>query len=443
MDNRSKILKAYLQQRSVTTDTRNIESGDLFFALKGENFNGNTFAQQALEKDAALVVIDEAEFSSDDPRIVLVEDALLALQQLAFDYRNQLSIPVIGITGTNGKTTTKELVHAVLATEKKVSVTRGNLNNHIGVPLTVLSIPDDAEIAVVEMGANKAGDIKELVEIACPTVGVITNIGYAHLERFGDIEGVRRTKGEMFDYIRQTGGTAWVNADDERVLERSNQVGDIISYGTPESDYYIISAKYLAEKTELRISGPQFRSGISIISQLVGRHNAMNVLVAVLAGAEMGVSVEGIQQGIANYQPKMNRTQIVKTDKFTVMMDAYNANPSSMKAAIQSVFDLDYGKTGLILGDMFEMGEKSAALHADIGEFLKAFPVGKFVGVGVDMKNAVEACRHKVPVAWYETTEEAKSGIASEMEGMEFILLKGSRGMALEKLADALGIDLG
>lgn len=433
----SKLISAYQRNQSVTTDTRKLKQGDVFFALKGDQFNGNTFAQRALEAGAALVVIDDPEFNTGEDRLLLVEDSLRTLQELALWRRRQFSGPLIGITGTNGKTTTKELVHAVLSTHFRVHFTQGNLNNHIGVPLTLLAMPNDTEVAVIEMGANKIGDIRELVDIAEPTIGLITNIGHAHLEGFGSIEGVQIAKGEMFDFISAHAGAAWVNQSDKRVEIAAKGYAHRITYGIDTADYGFLHQAFFADHSELSIRCRTQGEVLQVRTQLVGRHNAMNVLVAVLAGKEFGVPDEKIQAALADYQPKMNRTQILQTPRFTLMLDAYNANPSSMEAAIRSVFDLDYGRRVLILGDMFELGSDSHLLHAALGQLVSQFDPLRVIWIGEGMKAAFEATKG-IEQAWFPKVEDAQKEISHLVKDADFVLLKGSRGMALERLRSEL-----
>ena len=426
------LFEAFTRQRSVCTDTRKIQSGDIFFALKGPNFNGNRFAAQALAAGAKYAVIDEAEFlPKGNPAYILVDDVLKALQDLAREYRKTFSIPFIGLTGSNGKTTTKELIASVLATEKKIHATQGNLNNHIGVPLTLLSMPEDIDLAVIEMGANKPGDIQELCEIALPTHGLITNIGQAHLELFGGLDGVQKTKGELFDHLRENQGTAWVNVGDERVEQAAAGLEPSISYGSDDAQYQLAAWTQDTKKSTLTISKGAATDFLVLEANLIGSHNMQNVLAAVVIADTMGISPAGIQQGIANYLPKNNRTEFTQHAGYTLMMDAYNANPSSMRAAIATVFSLEFKKVALVIGDMFELGEQSAALHREIGEFINQFEPHITIGLGKDMHHTIEAVNGKK--VWYESVATADA-IAEDLQGSDLILIKGSRGMALEKL---------
>ncbi|MCB9231572.1 MAG: UDP-N-acetylmuramoyl-tripeptide--D-alanyl-D-alanine ligase [Bacteroidia bacterium] len=428
--------EAFRISRSVCTDTRKVKPGDMFFALKGPNFNGNAFAEKALETGAAWVVVDEAEFHHpDDSRYFLVEDVLLALQNLARDFRRDFSIPVFAITGSNGKTTTKELIASVLRTGKRVHVTQGNLNNHIGVPLTLLSMPDDTEIAIIEMGANKPGDIAELAHIAEPTHGMITNIGRAHLEQFLSIEGVRKTKGELFDFIRKSGGIAFVNEADPMILSMDMGFAQSATFGTPASDFYIQKADYGDFLTQLEIIYPGSNQPLQLKSVLIGEHNARNILAAVAVAHSFGIRGKNIQKGISEYRPTNNRTQMAQIGGMNFLLDAYNANPSSMEATIASVFGKDRGKVALILGDMLELGEKGQEIHQELIRFCNQYPVAQLVGVGPLMEMALPESKHAHQ--WFPDTPAALPAIKSLLAGMDFVLLKGSRGIALEGLLKA------
>lgn len=435
------ILAAFDRHPSISTDTRRVQEKDIFFALKGENFNGNLFADKALEAGASMVVVDEAEVVPEgDERYVLVENVLQTLQEVATAYRRRFSFPVIGITGTNGKTTTKELVHAVLSSEKKVHATKGNLNNHIGVPLTLLAMPADTEIAIIEMGANKRGDIAELMAIAEPGYGMITNIGYAHLERFGDVDGVTQTKGELFDFLRLHDGCGWVNEGDERVLSRAKGLKCRYGYGSADSMYRVISQN--EEENGTRVSIQVGDKGThEFFSQLVGAHNVENILAAVAIGDTMGIAISSMQVALAEYAPRMNRSQLITGGKQTILLDAYNANPSSMDATVRSVARRNESSVGLILGDMFELGPDSLKFHEDLVLLVaEQLPNAFFVGIGEMMSRALENKRTE-PYKAYLNVDEAIASINEDLKESEFILIKGSRGVALEKVLPALGIE--
>lgn len=430
------LLDLYRQHPCVSTDTRKIQLGDLFFALRGDRFDGNAFAQKALEMGAAYVVIDNPEFDNpNDDRLILVEDSLKALQDLANAYRKTFSIPFLGITGSNGKTTTKELMASVLGTERKVFATKGNFNNHIGVPLTLLSMPVDTEIAIVEMGANKMGDIQELVAIAEPTQGLITNIGAAHLEGFGSLDGVQKGKGELFDFLRAHPGTIFVNETDERVKAIADGIDSVVTYGDSDSDFshQLISESLGGMELTISLPGGQM---LLVESQLTGAYNCLNILAAAAVGHHFGISNQGIAKGIAAYLPKNNRSQLIQRQNYSIWLDAYNANPSSMQAAIRHIFHDEGKKVVLILGDMLEMGIESPRVHAELGEFINEFNPLMTIGVGPEMKHSLAVLNG--PNQWFADVEAAGKKIISLTKGADLILIKGSRGIALERLVDML-----
>jgi UDP-N-acetylmuramoyl-tripeptide--D-alanyl-D-alanine ligase len=434
----SKIWEAYLRQKAVSTDTRKINPGDIFFALKGDNFDGNLFAAKALEAGAGYVVVDApSAVVQDDPRYILVPDVLLALQALGRRYRETFSIPVVAITGSNGKTTTKELVQAVLKSERRAYATTGNLNNHIGVPLTLLAMPEDTEVAVIEMGANKPRDIEELVNIALPTHGIITNIGQAHLEGMGGIEGVQRTKGELFDFLRGHDGFAFVNENDPLVVEIARGIPGQTGYGGPESPFRILERD--EEETYQRFNVWARGSVLPIQLNLLGRHNAENALLAVAVGQHFGISDAGIQAALAGYVPRMNRSQLHKQGGRSILLDAYNANPSSMRATIASIAEQEHASVALVLGDMFELGPGSDALHADIWAYARGLmPGALIIGIGPHFhgnRPAGDALARS-----YVSLADAEGQLSRDLEGYEFVLLKGSRGMALERLLPGMGV---
>ena len=427
-----KLYEIYKQFPSISTDTRNIKESSIFFALKGANFNGNTFASQALESGARYVVVDEEEFVKGE-QYILVDDVLKSLQELALHHRKQLTIPVVGITGTNGKTTSKELVFSVLSQQFRTYATQGNLNNHIGVPLTLLSIDSTYEVAIIEMGANHVGEIEFLANIACPTLGFITNVGKAHLEGFGSFEGVKKTKGELYDYLSQRGGTLFLQADNPHLVEMAAQreFTRIVKYGfTATND---IVGKLLMANPYLSIAWKEGRKSESyeVYTQLTGSYNTENILAAIAVGLELGMTPSSINEGIANYIPKNNRSQITKTSRNTVVADFYNANASSMAAALDNMQVLTAEHKVVILGDMFELGDEAFEEHKNVILKAKVLHFERLIFVGK------EFCKHQDEEAeFYKTTEEAASAISSLNDS--FILLKASRGMAFERLLEVL-----
>ena len=344
--------RLYLSTGLVDTDTRNIRKGSIFFALKGGNFNGNTFAQQALKNGASFSIVDEQAYAKGG-QIILVEDVLATLQKLANFHRKFLHIPIIGLTGSNGKTTTKELIYAVLKTSYKAKATHGNLNNHIGVPLTLLSFGTDTEIGIVEMGANHQKEIEFLSNIAEPDFGYITNFGKAHLEGFGSIEGVIKGKSELYDFLKTHKKTAFVNPNDEKQVELTAGINRIFF----DKDFEILEVHPF-----LKIS---FEDTI-IETQLVGSYNIPNLMVAITIAKYFKISNTAIKEAISNYLPNNNRSQIVEKRQNKILLDAYNANPSSMEAAITYFASTDLEEKSLILGDMFELGESAAEEHRKI-----------------------------------------------------------------------------
>ena len=429
------LLDLFIKNPSVNTDTRKVKPGDLFFGLRGDRFDGNKFAQQALDKGAVKAVIDNPEFMVDgDDRYILVEDSLKTLQDLALAWRRTFSMPVIGITGTNGKTTSKELIYAVLSSEKKVYATQGNFNNHIGVPLTLLGMPKGIDIGIIEMGANQPGDIKELSEIAEPTHGMITNIGYAHLERFLSIDGVEKTKGELFGFIKQTQGIIFLNETDERVRRVAQGANEITTFGEQVSDFWVEIVSQELDTMRVLIHSKKWGQPLPIDAGITGSHNAMNILAAATIGEHFGISREGIKKGVESYIPSNNRSQIIRRDDYTIWMDAYNANPSSMRAAIENVMQMSSGKVALILGDMFELGENEVSLHQELGHFINEYKPHQVIGVGPLMKEAINQISSNSE--WFETTEEVLAQISDLIQGANLVMIKGSRGMALERLLE-------
>ena len=405
----------FVQSAGVQTDSRKLQKGEIFFALKGDNFNGNRYAAQALEAGALAVVVDEPAVAVDgDQRWVVVDDVLVALQELAHYHRKQLGLRVLAITGTNGKTTTKELTFAVLSRKFRTACTVGNLNNHIGVPLTLLSMSGQEEIAVVEMGASAQGEIARLAEIAAPDYGLITNIGRAHLEGFGGVEGIRKGKGELYDYLALNGGVAIYRNDDEVLTAMVGERPDLRSTGYPST---------LAEGLQ---------------SNLVGDYNRFNIAAAVAVGELFGVKEAEIKSAIANYMPSNNRSQQVRTKDNLLTVDCYNANPSSMAAAVavhNATEHSGYHRKVLILGDMLELGEWSAEEHERVlraaveGNAERIILVGHNFGATTIEDSRIVRCATAEDVVWLLDSQPFRKA---------FVLIKGSRGVGLERVLTAL-----
>lgn len=421
----------YQQHPQVTTDSRNCPAGSIFFALKGANFNGNAYAISALEKGCAFAVIDEQEYALDE-RFILVDDCLKALQDLAHFHRISLGLPVIGITGTNGKTTTKELIASVLKQKFNVLYTQGNLNNHIGVPLTLLSLTKEHQIAVVEMGANHPGEIKELVEIAAPNVGLITNVGKAHLEGFGSFEGVIKTKSEMYDFLRETGGQAFVNLDNPILFEKSEGI-ERVGYGIENKNGQVYGEQ-VSSSPFLQLSFCNFgdTQKYELKTNLIGVYNAENVLAAVCIGRYFDIDSKLICEGINSYVPSNNRSQLTETATNKLIIDAYNANPTSMQAALKNFSQMEVPKKALILGDMRELGEDSAVEHQRIVDLLIEYKFDKVFLIG--------ECFQKASFFFptFSNTDEFIQTIPSQNLKDYYILVKGSRGIKLEAVVPHL-----
>ena len=419
------LYKLYKEHHSVQTDTRKLKPGDIFFALKGPSFNGNEFAKKAIDEGASYAVIDEQEFEIPG-KTILVNDVLTALQQLAKHHRRQFSIPFIAITGSNGKTTTKELIHAVLATTYKTYTTEGNLNNHIGVPLTILKIKNDAEIAVIEMGANHIGEIASYCQIALPTHGLITNCGKAHLEGFGSEEGVRKAKGELFDFLRTlTHGNAFVMWDYDYLQQMSKGIPGIIKYGT-KGDAHVIGEVFKTNPLlEVKIVQGLDNGGIK--TQLVGEYNLPNVLAAVTVGKFFKVPETKIKSAIENYVPSNSRSQLIQKGTNRIVLDAYNANPSSMKLAIDNFSKINGDKI-LILGSMAELGKESEKEHRELIEQIKDHQWKDVVLVG----NEFQKISH--PFHQFKNSDEVRSWMQKQEFENKNILIKGSRSMQMEKV---------
>ena len=420
----SELYKIYKECESVQTDTRKLQRGDLFFALKGDNFNGNEFAAAAIEAGAGYAVIDEEAFHIPG-KTFLVKNVLASLQELARYHRQQFDIPFIAITGSNGKTTTKELVHAVLSSHYRTYTTEGNLNNHIGIPLTILKIKKDAEIAVIEMGANHQGEIASYCEYALPTHGLITNCGKAHLEGFGGVEGVRKGKGELFDHLRNMSGTAFVMWDYDYLRDMSKGITQIIKYGTKEGDLQGEVSKQ-QPFLDVTVNG-RYTKG-EIHTNLVGDYNLPNVLAAVSIGEFFNVPSEKIFSSIAEYIPSNLRSQLVKSGTNNIILDAYNANPSSMKLAIENFMRLPGENKVLMLGAMAELGDESLQEHKAIIELIKAGDWKFVVLTGGDFQQIDH------PYLRFDNSSAAAEWYNQQKFEHTHLLIKGSRSMQMEKI---------
>ncbi len=405
----------------VSTDTRKINEGVMFFALKGDKFNANSFAHEALNKGAKYVVIDEAQYATDE-HCILVGDVLYALQKLANYHRQQFAIPVVGMTGSNGKTTSKELLATVLLKKYKTYSTKGNLNNHIGVPLTLLGINENHEVAVVEMGANHQGEIRDLCAICEPTHGFITNVGKAHLEGFGGVEGVKKGKGELYDFLEKSGGTVFVNAQSEALLAMAAQ------------RVFKESISYLADNEPVMLQDSPVvvfsANGSEYETHLPGTYNFENMAAALVIGKYFGVADELANAAVSEYNPDNNRSQIIEKGTNSILLDAYNANPSSMAASIQNFINLNTNKKKVvILGDMFELGEEAPAEHRLLGELVAKGNFDLVVLFGQLMSSALEP----LPNAFYFTDKfSIHNWLIDKALQDSYILIKGSRGVSLE-----------
>lgn len=412
----------FLQADKVTIDSRKIARNDIFFAFSGDNFNAATLAEKAIEDGALAVVVEQAEFENKDKNIFYVPSTLEFLQQLAIHHRNQLTIPFIGLTGSNGKTTTKELIHAVLSEKFNVQYTYGNLNNHIGVPLTILSIKPEHEMAVIEMGANHQKEIEFLCTVSKPDFGYITNFGKAHLEGFGGFEGVIKGKSELYDYLKENHQTIIVNENDPIQVEKTENYSPKITFGKAESDYnfepfskdHFVGLIYQGERT---------------VSKLTGEYNFTNLCAAASLGLHFGISFEQIKHAVEQYTPTNMRSQVVRKENRTLVLDTYNANPSSMTASLHNFITFEGSKT-IIIGDMLELGAESEKEHQNILELAKTLGFDTIITVGKHFKgvNSSELA--------FENTVELTEYLQQHKVQSENILLKGSRGIALEKVID-------
>ena len=445
------IYNRYKECGCVTTDTRTLKGGEMFFALKGENFDGNEYALKALEAGAAYAVVNSSAkvSESDDPRLIKVDDTLQTLQELARWHRSMTFVDgkpltVIALTGTNGKTTTKELIREVLSVKYRVTATEGNLNNSIGVPLTLLKVNSQTQLAVVEMGASHPGDIKELVNIALPNFGLITNVGKAHLLGFGSFEGVMQTKGELYDYLRRTADKVFLNVDNpylcrmasEREMHQDSERPDqslVIPYGLDYS-----SAKVLPSTAEYPFLRIELPSGRIISTNLVGSYNADNVMAAIAVGDHFGVTLEEAVAAIEAYVPSNNRSQMTKTERNTLIVDAYNANPTSMEAALKNFANVESDNKVAMLGDMLELGSESVAEHVRIAEMAISLGLKRVCFVGAEFAKTLESISTDDSVVAFATSAELTEWLKETGLSDAVILIKGSRGTRMEKTMEAL-----
>ena len=417
----SALYNIFRDAAGVSTDSRTLQSGQLFFALSGPNFNGNQFAKQALNKGAIAVVVDEDVSISDD-RVIRVENTLRSLQTLATEHRKKLGTTIIALTGSNGKTTTKELIHSVLSTTYNTVATQGNLNNHIGVPLTLLSLQKDTEIGVVEMGANHPGEIALLANITQPNAGLVTNFGKAHLEGFGSLDGVVKAKSELFDYLKTTNGLIIANADDPKIMAQLKGQ-DPITYGTETTAR--VSATLLTENDAIRIEVDQQE----IQTQLSGAYNGYNALAAYAIGRHFGVSPQNAKRALESYIPDNNRSQLIRKKDLHITLDAYNANPTSMQAALAS-FSKKGGKKIAVLGQMNELGKHTEIEHKRLVDWIKASSIDDCYWVGSAFAPFISSDKY------FSTVDQAIDYFSKTPLGQASILVKGSRSFTLEKLVD-------
>lgn len=422
-----KLHQLFLNSSGVNTDTRNTKPGQIFFGLKGENFNGNTFASKAIANGASHAIIDEEEFDRGE-NYILVKDVLETLQKLATHHRNYLSTPILAITGSNGKTTSKELINAVLGKKFKTVATAGNFNNHIGVPLTLLSMDKDTEFGIVEMGANHAKEIAALCNIAEPDFGYITNFGKAHIEGFGSLEGVVKAKSELYDHIKENGKLLFLNYDDP-IQQKHTSHENTYSFGTSPNADVQVEYRYRNETAEVVMQGRNYKS------YLYGSYNAVNIAAALCIGSYFKLPAEAMEEAVASYIPTNNRSQLIKLGELTVLMDAYNANPTSMKATLESFQRSSAKDKVVILGDMFELGNTAEEEHQYIASYLEELKFKQALLVGSNFSKVSSKPGY---IQKFETFQELLETVKATNFGSSHILIKGSRGMALERILEVL-----
>lgn len=423
------LYRKYLDSnRLISTDTRNITAGCMFFALKGESFDGNKFAGEAINKGAKYAVIDNPEYRNKNT--VLVKDVLSTLQKLANYHRNHSTFKVLGLTGSNGKTTTKELIYSVLSKKFKCSATKGNLNNHIGVPLTILATPNDTEVLIVEMGANHQGEIKALCEIAEPGYGLITNIGRAHLEGFGGYEGVLKAKSELYNHLIKSNNPIFVNQNDELLVSLLRNYENKIPYGTDQTICYTTNNRFTTTLSlDLVIENQDFH----LETKMFGKYNLDNILTAASVGNYFGVPSSDITEAIAAYEPENNRSQVKKTEKNILILDSYNANPSSMNSALRSFKEMEGENKMLILGGMKELGTESKIEHEKLVRLIGDLKIEEFYLVGEEFSSIIPAGNNV-----YNSTEQLAEHLRKSQISNSLIFIKGSRANKLESLVECL-----
>ena len=419
------LYEIFLKSNGVATDSRQINNNCLFFALKGVNFNGNEFAKSAIDKGAIYAVVDEKKYSLDDEKFIFVNDSLKTLQELANFHRKKLSAKIIGITGSNGKTTSKELIQSVLETEFNTYCTKGNLNNHIGVPLSILEISHETEIAIIEMGANHLGEIKLLSSIAEPDYGYITNFGKAHLEGFGSEEGVIKGKSELFDFLKENSGYIFCNSDDQKQKEILGDYDNKFTFGQMDADLIYTT---ITDEPNIVVDV----NGATIESTLFGNYNVHNIISAVTIGKYFGVKMQNIQEGISKYISENNRSQLIKKNGNRIRLDAYNANPTSMLLAIKSFDNINSKNKILILGDMYELGGDENKFHQEIVDYCENLKIDKVFLVGKIF------AKTNFSKKFFSYENYLKLSQSKEFKGVidSNLLIKGSRGMQLEKILE-------
>ena len=419
------LYEIFLKSNGVATDSRQINNNCLFFALKGVNFNGNEFAKSAIDKGAMYAVVDEKKYSLDDEKFIFVNDSLKTLQELANFHRKKLSTKIIGITGSNGKTTSKELIHSVLETEFNTYCTKGNLNNHIGVPLSILEISHETEIAIIEMGANHLGEIKLLSSIAEPDYGYITNFGKAHLEGFGSEEGVIKGKSELFDFLKENSGYIFCNSDDQKQKEILEDYDNKFTFGQKDADLIYTT---ITDEPNIVVDV----NGATIESTLFGNYNVQNIISAVTIGKYFGVKMQNIQEGISKYISENNRSQLIKKNGNRIRLDAYNANPTSMLLAIKSFDKINSKNKILILGDMYELGGDENKFHQEIVDYCENLKIDKVFLVGKIF------AKTNFSKKFFSYENYLKLSQSKEFKDIidSNLLIKGSRGMQLEKILE-------